>query len=267
MNNELKIFSICGNHSRHLYYLNEISQKFNVNGSIIQTRENILPSLPENISDQDRKNFDLHFQNRDIKEKEYFKNQNYPNHDILEVKPEELNLEKSIKFLKSKNPDVVLIFGSDLIKEPFYNHLPKDSINLHLGLSPRYRGAAGLFWPFYFLEPNLAGCTFHHIISEPDAGEIIHQSLPDLNKNDGIHDVACKAVISATQDMCKLLKIREDKGFWNRFQQKGTGKNFLNSDFKPEHLRLIYNLFHDEIVKEYLQGNISSRKMNIIKQF
>ena len=157
-------------------------------------------------------------------------------------------------------------FGPDLIKEPFYSQLPKDSINLHLGLSPRYRGAAGLFWPFYFLEPNLAGSTFHHIVSEPDAGEVIHQSLPILDEEDSIHDVGCKTVVTSTQDMCKLLEIRQKKGCWKKYKQKGTGKNFLESDFKPEHLRLIYDLFNDEIVKEYLQGKIISKKMNIIKQ-
>jgi len=267
MSNKLEILCISGNHRRHLYYLNEIAKKFDVKGSIIQKREKTNPEPPKNISKKNRENFIFHFKKRDEKEIQYFGKQEYPNHDILEVLPEQLNSIKSIEFLKRKNPNVVLIFGSDLIKDPLYNQLPKNSINLHLGLSPRYRGAAGLFWPFYFLEPNLAGSTFHHIISEPDAGEIIHQSLPTLQEQDGIHDVACKTVISSTQDMCKLLKIKQEKGSWKRFDQKGTGKNFLESDFRPEHLQLIYDLFNDQIVKEYLEGKISSKKMNIIKQF
>ena len=132
----MKIVCISGNHSRHLYYLNEISKKFEIEGSIIQSRENVLPTPPENISDGDRKNFIRHFQTRDEKEREYFGDQKYPNHDILETQPELLNSEKSVKFLTEKKPDVVLVFGSDLIKEPLRNHLPNDSINLHLGISP-----------------------------------------------------------------------------------------------------------------------------------
>jgi len=54
---------------------------------------------------------------------------------------------------------------------------------------------------------------------------------------------------------------------WKKYKQKGTGKNFLSRDFRPEHLRLIYDLFDDKIVKEYLDGNILSNKMNFIKQF
>lgn len=263
----MKIVCISGNHSRHLYYLNEISKKFEIEGSIIQSRENVLPTPPENISDGDRKNFIRHFQTRDEKEREYFGDQKYPNHDILETQPELLNSEKSVKFLTEKKPDVVLVFGSDLIKEPLRNHLPNDSINLHLGISPRYRGAACLFWSFYFLEPNLAGSTFHYLLSEPDAGEVIHQSLPELSETDGLHDVGCKTVLVSAQDICKLLEMRNGQNSWKRYKQKGTGKNFLSRDFRPEHLRLIYDLFNDKIVKEYLDGNILSNKMNFIKQF
>ena len=38
--------------------------------------------------------------------------------------------------------DVALIFGTGLIKDPLYSALPADTINMHLGLSPRYRGSA-----------------------------------------------------------------------------------------------------------------------------
>ena len=38
------------------------------------------------------------------------------------------------------------------------------------------------------------------------------------------------------------------------FKQKGTGKNFLESDFKPEHLRVIYDQFNDQMVDEFLQN-------------
>ena len=50
-------------------------------------------------------------------------------------------------------------------------------------------------------------------------------------------------------------------------QQKGSGKNFIQSDFKPEHLRLVYNLFNNDIVKHYFEGKIKSKKPHLIRQF
>lgn len=117
------------------------------------------------------------------------------------------------------------------------------------------------------MEPNYAGSTFHYIVSEPDAGDIIHQSIPKLEKNDTIHDVACKTIIQSTQDALKLLKIFNEKKCWQKFFQKGTGKNFFQSDFKPEHLRVIYNIFNDDMVKIYLEGRLKSKTPNLNKQF
>ena len=96
-------------------------------------------------------------------EKKYFGSQTLPSCPILKVDTDKLNSQESVDFVKKINPDVVLIYGSGLIKEPLYSTLPKNAINLHLGLSPNYKGAATLFWPFYFMEPTYAGSTFHYI--------------------------------------------------------------------------------------------------------
>jgi methionyl-tRNA formyltransferase len=154
-----------------------------------------------------------------------------------------------------------------MIKEPLISKLPRNTINLHGGLSPKYRGVATMFWPFYFLEPNHVGATFHYLTESPDTGSIIHQSIPKLEYNDKIHDVSCKAIISASRDMIKLLSIYEKENGWRKNEQKTRGKNFLDSDFKPEHLRIIYNLFNDDIVKEFLSGKIKSPDPKLITQF
>lgn len=264
---DIRIMFIGGDHPRHLHYINKIQENFDIVGAIIQHRENISTSTPENLSEEDKKNFIHHFETREKKESQYFKNPKLPKCPIHDTTSEKLNSIESVEFLKKIKPNVVLIFGSTLIKDPLYSVLPFDTINLHLGISPRYRGAATLFWPFYFLEPNYAGSTFHYIVSEPDAGNIIHQCTPTLSLGDGIHDVACKTVITSVNEMIKILEIKKNGEVWKKFKQKGTGKNFLTSDFKPEHLRIIYTLFDNKIVDEYLQGNIYSKNPNLIKQF
>lgn len=233
----------------------------------MEVREAMIPQPPDGISDLDRENFIRHFTNRDLAEEKYFGSQPKPDFPLLEVRKSTLNEQESVEFVKQVNPDLVLIFGSGLVKEPLFSVLPEDKINLHLGLSPRYRGAATLFWPFYFMEPTYAGTTFHYIVSEPDAGEIIHQVVPALDPEDGIHDVACKAVIQSTKDAIKLLEIYQFKGAWKQHKQRGTGKNFLSSDFKPEHLRVIYNVFNDDMVKQYIEGRLHSKAPALFTQF
>ena len=263
----MKLFWIGGSHPRHLYYINTIRKEFNLAGALIEMRENLLPQPPAGLEKLDRDNFILHFANREKAEMKYFGEQPFPDCPSMKVTHEALNSAESVDFLRSINPDLVLVFGSGMVREPLFSALPNHAVNLHLGLSPRYRGAATLFWPFYFLEPAFAGGTFHYIVSEPDAGEIIHQVVPELDKEDGIHDVACKTVVQSAKEAILLLKIYTERGSWVTRKQKATGKNFLAGDFMPQHLRTIYNVYHDEIVQQYLEGKLPQRKPSLFRQF
>ena len=261
----MKYLIIGGDHPRHLYYLNSIVNNCNVVGAILEKREEFMPTPPNDLEQIDYDNFIKHFTNREKNEIKYFgKEKIIPNCPIHYVEEDTLSLEKSVEFVEKLKPDIVFIFGTGMIRNPLYSILPKLKINLHLGLSPRYRGSATLFWPFYFLEPNWAGSTFHLITDEPDAGEIIHQSVPILERGDTIHEVACKVVKQSAIDVIKIIKILEGGKQLVLHRQTTTGKNFLTRDFIPQHLRLIYNMYNDNIVDKYLDGNIKPKNPKLI---
>lgn len=263
----MRLLWIGGSHPRHLYYINTIARHYPLAGAIVEIREHLIPQPPEGLAEMDRQNFIRHFGNREKAERNYFGEQSFPSCPLLKVTHTTLNTQESVDFVRSVDPDIVLVFGSGMIRDPLFSVLPRHTVNLHLGLSPRYRGAATLFWPFYFMEPTYAGSTFHYIVSEPDAGEIIHQVVPKLYPEDGIHDVACRVVIQSAQEALQLLEIFAKKGDWVTRPQKATGKNFLASDFKPEHLRVIYNLFNDDMVRQYLEGKLPCKQPNLYRQF
>lgn len=258
----MKIGWIGGDQPRHLYYINEIAEHFEVSRGVMQIRGSSIPTIDASEEVHDRRNWTKHFWDRQQAEELYFGKQPLPTFPYLAVTKEELNTQKTADYMKGM--DLVLVFGCGMIREPLFSALPKDTINLHLGLSPRYRGAATLFWPFYFLEPNWAGTTFHYIVNTPDGGDIIHQVVPKLQKDDGIHDVACRAVVESTRWACRLIKMYPD---WVKYPQKPeSGKNFLESDFKPQHLRVIYNVYNNDVVKKYLEGKIKSKEPKLLCQ-
>ena len=49
--------------------------------------------------------------------------------------------------------------------------------------------------------------------------------------------------------------------FW---EQKTTGKIWLNSDFNPTFLRLIYDQFENRVVDAYLDGKLSRRTPKLV---
>ena len=265
----MKILLFSGNHSRHVFVHKAFCEKFEIAGIVSMKRESVLPTVPNNISNHDKKLFEKHFNKRyEVEKSVYGELSNKIYKEVaptLYINPDELNTYEVAHFVKEVNADACFIFGVDLILDPVISVLPKWKINFHLGLSPWYRGSATLFWPFYFLQPQFAGATIHQIVPEADAGNIIHQVIPDLNYGDGIHDVGAKVVTKALKETILLFRELELKGFLKTHKQKNSGKLFLTRDFHPSHLRLIYDLFDDKIVDLYLNGVFGKRKPKIIK--
>ncbi len=230
-------------------------------GVVCMQREHMSPTPPPNISAHDLQNFVRHFEDRVIAEKKYFGDRTaqsvFTSTPVRYCTPASLNTAETASFVTSCAPDVVVIFGTMLIKDPVLAALPRDRVNLHLGLSPWYRGAATLFWPFYNMQPQYCGATIHQIVAAADAGAIIHQSLPVLEAGDGIHDVACKTVVQSSRDMVALLKKRVLDGSFEAHEQRSAGRLYREADFRPEHLRVIYDLFNNDMVDAYIRGDLT----------
>lgn len=264
----MKLILFSGDHPRHLFVNKEVLKYFDDILVIVMQREKLLPTAPSNLSQHDKKLFEMHFKNRkyvefavfgDLNAREVFKNYN-----TIFITPEELNSKLIAERVKNFNADFCFIFGADLILDPVIDELPTDKINLHLGLSPWYKGGATLFWPFYHLEPQYCGSTFHQITKQADAGDIIHQCVPDLLSGDTIHDVAARSVVKARDELNDIFS------YWKKFKkfdgicQKTTGRNWRKVDFHASKLRVIYDLYKDKIVDKYLSGSLGSRKPKLI---
>ncbi|MED1420448.1 hypothetical protein [Bacillus smithii] len=99
--------------------------------------------------------------------------------------------------------------------------------------------------------------TIHRLTSKLDGGDIIHHSVPKLEYGDGIHDVACKAVKKAAHDLVEILKRLKNGKVPSYVPQKSNGKLFVGTDWTPQHLRLIYQTFNNDIVDYYLDGKLT----------
>ncbi len=272
----MNILVMIGNHPRNIAFLEKLSSQKNINikGLIIFKREKLVPKSDKKLSKHLKKLWKIHFNKRLIAEKKYF---NFKS-KIIEKFPKkieiasanELNSKKIVNYLKKTKFDSCFISGAPIIKEQLLKHLPKNTINLHLGLIPHYKGLITMFWPFYFLEPTMAGTTYHIIDKYVDTGEILHNNVPTLKRGDGIHDVSCKALLSAHKDLPKVIKEIE-KRLKLKIKPKmdlsliNSGKLFYKKDWKPEFLDIIYTLYKDKIVDAYLDKKIICKKPKLIK--
>ena len=267
----MKILIISGSHPRHLFIHKTVLESGATCAAVVMEREELLPTPPVEICERDRKNFIRHFRERSSVESRVYGDLDaksvFGDIPAIYCNPETLNSKEIVQFVTEFSPDAAFIFGPDLIKDPLIGVLPEDRVNLHLGLSPWYRGSATLFWPFYFLQPQFAGATFHQIVPEADAGGILHQCVPKLEINDGIHDVAAKVVLQAQNDLKKLIVAYIGGREWKYKKQNSTGRLFLSKDFEPVHLRMIYDTFQNKIVDAYLNNELGSRLPKLISNF
>ena len=87
---------------------------------------------------------------------------------------------------------------------------------------------ANLFLANISPEPEFTGITVHETTDEIDAGAIIHQEVVKLNKEDGIHENACRKQ-EIFQNFSKLFSKKVNELNKIKFPQKISGRNFTES--------------------------------------
>ena len=73
---------------------------------------------------------------------------------------------------------------------------PRGALNLHGSLLPRLRGRAPLNWALVEGEDR-TGVTLHHMVEEPDAGDIVAQRAFDIGPRDTARTLFDRAVAEA----------------------------------------------------------------------
>ncbi len=260
-----KAIIFAGSHPRHVYLIKNILEIFDEVILVVMKREDMLESTKVNKKDPNQELLNTHFNERLRLENLNFGSLEYSDKFFNGINIEysndiELNSKKVVNRIKDFNPDLAFVFGTLLISDEIISLVNCKFINLHLGLSPWYRGSATLFWPFYFLEPQFAGITLHQITKIPDAGNIFHQYVPELFETDGIHDVSVRCVLDGAKEVKKLLKVLLRNKSIMGIKQKVSGREWRKSDFNSNHLKIIYEMYDNRIVKEYLQNKLTSRK-------
>jgi methionyl-tRNA formyltransferase len=153
--------------------------------------------------------------------------------------------------MASCRPDVVLVFGTGILREPLLSTFKGRIINLHLGLSPYYRGAGTNFWPLVNREPEYVGATIHYLDAGIDTGPIIAHARPEMASGDGPHDVGNKAIVAAADALVHAAASHAAGGV-SAVPQWGGGRLYQRKDFSADAVRKLYANFEHGMIDEYL---------------
>jgi len=105
--------------------------------------------------------------------------QRLPQHRVPSV-----NDDKTIALLSSLRPEAVVVHGTRIIARRVLDSLECPVINMHAGITPRYRGVHGGYWALADHHPEWVGTTVHLVDPGIDTGGILAQVTFDVTEDD-----------------------------------------------------------------------------------
>ena len=86
--------------------------------------------------------------------------------------------------LQKLNPQIVIVSGTRILSKALLSKISCPIINMHAGITPKYRGVHGAYWAFAQGLPDLAGVTVHYVDAGIDTGKVIMQALVKKTEQD-----------------------------------------------------------------------------------
>ena len=238
----MNITLITSDQIRHNYLVNLLSN--------IATKLNVIQEKKTFFSNQNKisnlmKNY---FLKVDDAQKKVFGNAaiDKKNKNIKLLSLENKELEKcSLNSLSDfLNSDIFIIFGSSFIKKDLVNFLiDHKALNIHLGISPYYRGTDCNFWALFDNNPHLVGATIHLLSKGLDSGPILYHALSEIKEDPFIYTMS--AVKSAFESIAQKIENKTIFEHTPEIQDKSKEIKYSKK-----------NEFNDEVIKKFFLNKI-----------
>jgi len=246
---------------RHRYVARFLAKRFDVVAvGYEQTGYHPIDTRLDELSVSEKEMAQTHFEERTRQEEKYF------GHDaafltpsdgpaIIQIEPGCLNHEKTLTFLDQQEPEVVVVYGTNLIKSALLKRWSGNMINMHLGLSPYYRGTATNFYPLLNDQLQFIGATIHSIDAGIDSGAIFAHARPAIVAEDMPHTIGCKAIQAGLDALVNVLGHMSDgRGIAPvpQWEQPGA-RLYLRKDYHPRQVAALYRLIEGGLISRYVE--------------
>ncbi len=124
--------------------------------------------------------------------------------------PEKVCTPEFLEKVRSIEPDIVVVFAyREILTEEFLRIAKISTINLHLSLLPKYRGAAPVQWAIINGDKE-TGVTVMHIAKKLDTGDIIFQERIPISEDDTAGSLQEKLTKDGAELVIKAIKALAD---------------------------------------------------------
>jgi methionyl-tRNA formyltransferase len=210
-------------------------------------------AAPERLADAERRLLEDHLVARDAAERRALAAcDGWPDADVLSIASGTLDAPSVVAWIADRRPDVVVSFGCGILRTPLLDAFDGRLVNVHLGLSPYYRGAATNFWALVHREPECVGATIHVTTSALDGGPVLAQVRPVAAPSDDAHTLGVKTVAAAFQVLPRTLAAYARGRLTPRAQPAGVGRVCRRADFDAAAVERLRQNLRTGMLPEYL---------------
>ena len=159
----------------------------------------------------------------------------------LPIKMGDLNRIELDALRPALESDAYVVFGASFINGPLCDFLvERGALNIHMGVSPYYRGSSTNFWALYDRRPDYVGATIHLLSRGLDSGPMLFHAFPPTEAVDPFV-LGMKAVKAAHTTLIESIRTGEIHRIEPTPQDKSLQIRYTrNADFT------------DEVAREYL---------------
>ena len=263
-----KILIITSGSLRHLYFANSFVKSFTESKFKIIIEGKI--NFPTSINNS--KSGDIiedHFISRENSEYQFFSGSDVilkQKEKILNIQKGEINNLETTKLIKDFNPELIVTYGCSIIKPKLIDLFKNKIINVHLGISPYYRGAGTNFHALVNNEFHFFGYTIMYIDKGIDTGEIIHQGRAEFINDDTPHTIGNRLIKKMTKDFISLISnftLIEHKP---KIKVNYDCKLFMIRDADKNATKNLYKNFSNNLMSYIACKDYIEKKFPIIKQ-
>jgi len=167
------------------------------------------------------------------------------------------NGTQCITLLRSLEPGLIAVYGTPVIRQPVIDLAPGGIVNMHTGISPRYRGADSVFWALYNVEPQHIGVTIHRLTADVDGGPILAQARPAIAPTDNENTLFAKCVVGGSELYLKTLE-RLGSGDCSAIAQRlPSGREYRFVDRTVSAERRVKRLLRDGLLTDRMAADAS----------
>tara|TARA_B100000795_G_scaffold164042_1_gene123399 strand:+ start:14427 stop:15191 length:765 start_codon:yes stop_codon:yes gene_type:complete len=128
--------------------------------------------------------------------------------DSILINVNSVNDYACIIAIKTIKPDIIIVNGTRIISTKVLECTSAIFINIHVGITPQYRGVHGGYWSLVCNDEKNFGVTIHKVDKGIDTGDIIYQNTIAISKWDNFstypylqYGVAIPLIKSALNDI------------------------------------------------------------------